>query len=115
MSMYLIGKFTVRTINSRPATSALVCRHFARGKDNSKSKVGSSGRPSAIDLVDHLDIAKSEDPSMPQSPSGGKLRKGLAAKEKPVLDMASQGSLEATGEEVRGILNEYLDAGKSQF
>lgn len=116
MSLYSRVATVVGRALRRP--NAAVCsqvRHFARAKDNSKSKFSVSGRPSAIDLIDTLDVAKSDDPSVPQGPSGGKLRKSLQAKEKTVLDMATQGSLEATGEEVREILNEFLMSAKLAY
>lgn len=101
--------------NTRTAVCKQICRHFARGKENAKAKYDDSGKSRAIDLVDHLDIAKSDDPSKPQNTSGGKLRKGLQAKEKPILDMASQGSLDATGEDIRDIMNEFIESAKFSY
>ena len=57
---------------------------------------GIRGRKSAIDLVDQLDSAK--DDASPKT--GAKLKRSLTKEEGKVLDIASQGSMDATAEEI---------------
>ena len=71
---------------------------------------GIRGRKSAIDQVDQLDSAQSDSPQ-----TGAKLKRTLTKQEEKVLDLASQGSMDATAEEIRDVLNEYMESNKFTY
>lgn len=86
-----------------------VCRDMSRSAGGKVNKLhGIRGRKSAIDLVDQLDSTK--DDASPKT--GAKLKRSLTKEEEKVLDIASQGSMDATAEEIRDVLNECLESNK---
>ncbi|KAJ1418817.1 hypothetical protein B484DRAFT_453578 [Ochromonadaceae sp. CCMP2298] len=97
---------------SEPAmVTCLQVRFFSRkSEDGPRRRRG----PTAADLVGQLDPIRPADEA---AASGGqalrsmgfaKLHKPLVSGDKPVLDQASQGALEATAEEIRDHINELL-------
>eukprot|EP01032_Pedospumella_encystans_P016587 gene16587-18918_t len=103
------GQFRLLATYLRPT-----CRGFSRGTGGRNDKKnGIRGRKSAVDLIDQLDAAKGE--GVRTSSTGGRLRKSLVKKESPELDVASQGSMDATSEEIRDVLNEHLESFKFAY
>ena len=103
------GQFRLLTTYLRPT-----CRGFSRGTGGRNDKKnGIRGRKSAVDLIDQLDAAKGE--GVRTSSTGGRLKKSLVKKESPELDVASQGSMDATSEEIRDVLNEHLESFKFAY
>lgn len=71
---------------------------------------GIRGRKSAIDQVGQLDSANDDSPR-----TGAKLKRTLTKQEEKILDIASQGSMDATAEEIRDVLNEYMESNKFMY
>lgn len=91
-----------------------ICRGLSRSASGRTNKnQGIRGRRSAIDLVDQLDIAKGD--SSQDTRTGNKLKRSLTKEEEKIFDIASQGSMDATSEEIRDVLNEYIDSHKFTY
>jgi len=107
--LFKSGPLRVLATGLRP-----VYRGFSRGTGGRNDKKhGIRGRKGAIDLVDQLDAAKGE--GVRSSRTGGRLKKSLVKKESPELDPVSQGSMDATSEEIRDVLNEHLESFKFAY
>ena len=85
-------------------------RNFARNRMPLTPGDGSRGRPSALDMISHLDAANDDNKTMKNL--SAKLQKGLEKENKAVLDNVSQGTTDTTAEEIREIINEFLESSK---
>lgn len=68
-----------------------------------------------LNVIKQLDYHKTENNNIHKPADQHKLIKSLIKKPKPILDVASQGSLDATSEDIKEHLNELLTTSKFMY